>query len=640
MAVLAGPAAGQWRTIAQVIDAHTFVLSAPLPAGTTALSIATGFVNQTFEGNTIDCRGSATAADMVLVGNHFGLTVKDNQILGGQSPLKLVASTTEAPVQWGWSHSPSFGSDVENNVFGPGADPVWLGVERGPYIKSNQGRLYFTANVSGNVFAPSTGTASGPAAAVLGDPLSIDPDESAVTFVGNSAAGPSATVSVPSANVNGTATVDGQLILSALTSPAPLPLLAPTSLRLVHDTGRSATDNVTSDGHLQFDPVLGAAGYEYQVGGTGAFRPLGTATSFLPAGLAAGTNTLAVRAVDAAGTRGPVATISFVLSTAPPVADPPVLDPASDTGRSNSDRITAVKQPVFNVTGAATDLIQLFRGGKLIASRTGPGPLQDPGVSAGGSYSYTLTRTSLAGPTSTSRATVVTIDTTPPAAVGGLTVLSNGKVQFRATQSTDVYEYRVGTSGPYQSLGNATSFTPAGLVVGRNQVYVHAVDLAGNVGPNATVVITVAPPAPVTASWLGQDGADYVGPRATPGGDGIQDVHIVMGNLRPDHAIASLTISAIGGGLWDYNVPSSRNWSAALVRTPGATTANVYIQPYQRETGRKFTIRLTYDDGTTTTVTFTGGEANPTLRVTPVPTVKKPASVLPRTITSILWWRR
>ncbi len=97
VAVLAGPAAGQWCTIAQVIDAHTFVLSTPLPAGTTAVSIATGFVNQTFDGNTIDCRGSSTAADMVLVGNHFGLTVRDNQILADQSPLKLAASTTEAP---------------------------------------------------------------------------------------------------------------------------------------------------------------------------------------------------------------------------------------------------------------------------------------------------------------------------------------------------------------------------------------------------------------------------------------------------------------------------------------------------------------------------------------------------------------
>ncbi len=266
---------------------------------------------------------------------------------------------------------------------------------------------------------------------------------------------------------------------------------------------------------------------------------------------------------------GPAATITFVLSTAPPVADPPVLAPASDTGRSTSDRITAVKQPVFNVTGAATDLIQLLRNGKLIASRTGPGPLQDPGVSTGGSYSYTLTRTSLAGPTSTSKPTVVTIDTTPPAAVGGLTALTNGKVQFRATQSTDVYEYRVGTSGPYQPLGNATSFTPTGLVVGRNQVYVHAVDLAGNIGPNATVVITVAQPAPVTASWIGQDGAITSGrvrrPVATAPGHPHRHRQPAPG---PRHRVADH--QCLRGRPRDYNVPSSRNWSAAVVRTASA----------------------------------------------------------------------
>jgi hypothetical protein len=484
--------------------------------------------------------------------------------------------------------------------------------------------------VTGNTFAPASG-GPGAIALTVGDPGSVDPGETSLAFTGNVASTAGATISVPSATINGAALVDGSLPLAA----AGLPALG--GLRLVNDTGASATDGVTSDGRLRFDPIPGASRHEYQVG-SGAFVSLGTATSFLPAGLAAGRNTVVVRAVDAAGNPGVSASITFTLQTAPPVVNPPALDPASDTGQSQTDRITGTKKPVFNVAGAAADQIQLYRNGVLIASRTGPGAIQDPGVSKDGAYSYTLVRTGLAGGRSTSAATVVTIDTTPPPAVAGLTSVTGGKVQFRATQSGVVYAYRVGSTGAYVPLGTATSFTPAALAVGRNVVSVHAVDVAGNVGPDATVVLTVAPPA-ITGTWIGQDGSDYVGPRSTPGPDGVQDIHVTLGNLRPDHAITALTVTGYGGGIWDYNVPSN-NWRAAVVRAAGATTANVYIQPSQVETGRRFDVRVTYDDGVTSTVSITGKTASPLLRVG----ASKPSVVAVPSVRPISagwsWWYR
>ena len=36
------------------------------------------------------------------------------------------------------------------------------------------------------------------------------------------------------------------------------------------------------------------------------------------------------------------------------------------------------------------------------------------------------------------------------------------------------------------------------------------------------------------------------------------------------------------------DVQRSSPWAAALVRTHGATTADLYIEPYQVETGRTF----------------------------------------------------
>src|SRR5207249_2920223 len=92
------------------------------------------------------------------------------------------------------------------------------------------------------------------------------------------------------------------------------------ALRLVDDSGRSATDGITNDGRLRFDAVAGAVGYEYRFGNSGAYQPLGAGTVFLPAGLAQGPTTVQVRAFDITGNRGPDATLTFVLDTIPPGA--------------------------------------------------------------------------------------------------------------------------------------------------------------------------------------------------------------------------------------------------------------------------------------------------------------------------------
>ncbi len=72
--------------------------------------------------------------------------------------------------------------------------------------------------------------------------------------------------------------------------------------------------------------------------------------------------------------------------------------------------------------------------------------------------------------------------------------------------------------------------------------------------------------------------------------------------------------SGLRRGDWQYNGPYGP-WAAALVRAPGATTADLYIEPYQIETGRTFEITLTYDDGSTAAIGLNGGAANPDLRM-------------------------
>ena len=117
-----------------------------------------------------------------------------------------------------------------------------------------------------------------------------------------------------------------------------------------------------------------------------------------------------------------------------------------------------------------------------------------------------------------------------------------------------------------------------------------------------------------TGAWLGQDGHDFVGPSSTPGADGVQDIHVAISNLPAGETIASADVQGLGGGEWEYNGPYGP-WAAAIVQQPGATTADLYFEPTQVETGRPFQITLKYADGTSSDFWIQGGTADPTLRM-------------------------
>ena len=77
VSILSGSSAGQWDMVAQQINSTTYLMQKPLPSGSYKISISNyGYVNQTFQGNTIDTRGGENApqpaVDLVLAGNTFG----------------------------------------------------------------------------------------------------------------------------------------------------------------------------------------------------------------------------------------------------------------------------------------------------------------------------------------------------------------------------------------------------------------------------------------------------------------------------------------------------------------------------------------------------------------------------------------
>jgi hypothetical protein len=328
VSILSGPDAGQWRIIAQALSATSYLLDAPISPGDTAVSISRGFVNETFQGNTIDARGSSTAFDLVLAGNHFGTKVLNNQFVGGYEGLNLLAAPTEAPDIWGWSHAPFLGGVIAGNTLVDTVQGAVLDVQHDSYIKSDVGRTYMSVSLDNNTVAWSAsflaaraqaGQTALPATFTVGSTQSADPGELQIEAHGNTVINPPGQIAggtwrVNSATLNGQAISNQSLALSTLT-----PGTAPSGLGLTNDTGASARDGITNDGHVQFSPVAGASGYEYSLsGGEGTYLPLSSSAPFLPAGLVQGVNTVYIRAFDADGNRGAAASFSFAYDTVAP----------------------------------------------------------------------------------------------------------------------------------------------------------------------------------------------------------------------------------------------------------------------------------------------------------------------------------
>jgi hypothetical protein len=121
--------------------------------------------------------------------------------------------------------------------------------------------------------------------------------------------------------------------------------------------------------------------------------------------------------------------------------------------------------------------------------------------------------------------------------------------------------------------------------------------------------------ASIAGRWLGQDKHDYCGavaPAVKP--NGVQDVHIALRGLAPQAEIASAVITGKGSGEWRYG-STPNQFSAAIVRAPGTTTADVYFEPIQVETGREFCVKLTFRDASVVEVYLPGGKADPNLRM-------------------------
>lgn len=114
--------------------------------------------------------------------------------------------------------------------------------------------------------------------------------------------------------------------------------------------------------------------------------------------------------------------------------------------------------------------------------------------------------------------------------------------------------------------------------------------------------------------WLGQDKHDLCGDPAKIGPNGVQDIHIGLGNLPPRREIVFAWVTGHGADEWQFN-GSKNQYSAVIVRKPRAATADVFFEPTRVETGREFCVKLKFEDGEIVEVYLPGGKADPNLRM-------------------------
>ncbi len=238
VAILSGPQAGQWRTIIQALSPTSYLLDAPITPGTIAISIATGFANETFKNNSVDSRGSSIAADLVLAGNEFGVSVVGNHFVGGNDGFRISAYPTEQPNFWGWSYAPVLGATILGNTVQDTLRGGIIDVEHSVYAKTTAGRVYFSGSVQNNVgvwtpsFAAARSAIAGlepPALVTIGDSLSHDPGEIQLSVSGNQVQGPASVVTQPTfvvvaGTINGIATRNRASVLPVVPAgPLALP---------------------------------------------------------------------------------------------------------------------------------------------------------------------------------------------------------------------------------------------------------------------------------------------------------------------------------------------------------------------------------------------------------------------------------
>ena len=400
-----------------------------------------------------------------------------------------------------------------------------------------------------------------------------------------------------------------------LDTTAPAAPATPT-LAVASDTGASSSDGITS---VTTPTVSGTAeaGATVTLYDTDGTTVLGTATatggnwSITSSALGQGAHTLTAKATDTAGN---VSTASAGLAitvdtTAPAAPGTPVLAAASDTGSSNSDRITSAITPTITGTAEAGATVTLYdTDGTTVlgtATATGGNWSITSSTLAQGAHSLTAKATDTAGNVSTASAGLsVTVDTTAPVAPGtpvlaaasdtgssnadGITSATTPTITGTAEAGATVTLYDTdGTTvlGTATATGGNWSITSSALGQGAHTLTAKATDTAGNVSTAsaglAITVDTTAPAAPGTpvlaaASDTGSSNSDRITSATTPTITGTAEAGATVKLYDTDGTTVLGTTTATGGN-WSITTSTLSQGAHTLTAKATDTAGNTSI---------------------------------------------------------------
>ena len=348
--------------------------------------------------------------------------------------------------------------------------------------------------------------------------------------------GDDAIVVLPSPGAIGSLSANDEIVIDTEAPAAPIVTLA-------DDTGISASDGITNNGSLSIGGVEANAQLQYSIDGGGIWQGSFSAV--------AGLNAVLARQTDEAGNVSADSTpLIFTLDT---LAVAPSLTLASDSGNSNSDRIT--NDGALSVTGVEVGAIVQYSvdGGSNWAPTLTP---------AEGSNTVSVRQMDVAGNTSeASDEFTFVLDTTPP--IVPTIALSNDTGLSSADLITSDGSLAEGNVEPgslvqFTADGGATWLPTYSAVEGSNTVAVRQIDAAGNISASSTtlsfILDTTSPQAPsvALADDSGQSSSDFITNEAALALSGVET-----------------------GAIVEYSTDDGATWSANFAATEGSNAVKV-----------------------------------------------------------------
>ncbi len=223
----------------------------------------------------------------------------------------------------------------------------------------------------------------------------------------------------------------------------------------------------------------------------------------------------------------PSSALSLTIKTSLPASPTaPQLQLASDAGYSNSDGITNVTSPIFNVAG--TPYLRFYRNGTLISGSYVTGTTFTAASQGAGTYSYTETSVDAAGNESApSPADLVTIDTTPPTIPA-----------FNAASVTTVgttYLFTV-TFADNLAIDVTSLHTNNILVTGPNSFSQYATFVSVDTNSNGTPRTATYSLVPPGGNWTASANGTYnLAPQST-------QVRDIAGNYMPSSTLGTFQV--------------------------------------------------------------------------------------------------